>query len=249
MRRIVIPLPASDFDPTEAGVTWKMLHQNGVDVVFATPNAKAAAGDHRMLTGAGLGPWSCFLKANRNGLLAYDEMIASQAFQNPLHWHDIKSNDFDGIALAGGHAPGMRPYLESNTLQRIVAEFCTASRLVGAICHGVVLAARSTDASGRSVLAGRKVTALLRSQEMMAWAFTCLWLKNYYRTYPETVQAEVIRHLGHSKHFIAGPMPLRRDSLDDMGAGFIVEDENIITARWPGDAHVFGLRMAERLAR
>lgn len=55
----------------------------------------------------------------------------------------------------------MRGYLESELPQRLVAEFFAAGKAVGAICRGVVLAARATDpGTGRSVLHGRRTTAL-----------------------------------------------------------------------------------------
>lgn len=247
MSRVVIPIPLSDFDPTETGVTWKMLTQAGVKVVFATPNAQVGAGDPRMITGEGLGPWSWFLKADRNGQRAYREMIESEEFRRPIAWEQISVADFDGIVLPGGHAPRMKSYLESGILQNKVSEFFKSNKIVGAICHGVVLAARSKDSAGKSVLTGRKATALLQSQELTAWALTCLWLKNYYRTYRETVQAEVARHLGSPKNFISGPTPLKRDSMKNLNAGFVVEDGNLISARWPGDSHRFGHAVAQRL--
>ena len=80
---------------------------------------------------------------------------------------------------------------------------------------------------------------MLKSQEMMAWALTGLWLGNYYRTYPESVQDEVTRCLETKKQFIAGPTPFLRDSQDNLGPGFFVRDSNFISARWPGDAHSF----------
>ena len=247
MSQIVIPVPHSDFDPTEAGVPWKLLEQNQVKVVFATPDGQVASGDPRLLIGRGLGPWSPWLMADSNGRQAYQEMIASRAFRNPIRWDDMRAHDFDGVVLPGGHAPGMKHYLESVTLQKAVSDFFESSKLVGAICHGVVLAARSKDRAGKSSLAGRTATSLLRTQELAAWALTGLCLGNYYRTYPETVQAEVTRHLGNPKSFRCGPFPLKRDSMDDLEAGFVVEDGNFVSARWPGDAHRFARTLVRRL--
>jgi protease I len=56
-----------------------------------------------MLTGAGLGIWSSLLKADANGLTAYNEMIKSKEFLNPSKWVNLQSADFDGIVLPGGH--------------------------------------------------------------------------------------------------------------------------------------------------
>lgn len=246
-KRVLIPLPSKDFDPTEAGVTWKILSDHGVDIVFSTPDGQPAAGDPRMITGNGLGVWSSLLKAEANGLASYFEMIRSKEFMNPLPYSKLNSSCFDGIVLPGGHAPGMKEYLESMALQNLTGEFMKSRKLVGAICHGVVLAARGLGENGKSILEGYKVTALLKTQELVAWALTYLWLGNYYRTYPQTVQEEVTQKIGSSNFFISGPMPLRRDSLRNLKLGFIVEDRNLITARWPGDAHRFATRLAQRL--
>lgn len=206
-----------------------------------------ASGDPMMITGEGLGILSALLKADSHGLAAYSEMITSKEFISPIPWTEIDVENFDGIVLAGGHAKGMKEYLESSVLQKIVCAFFSAKKVVGAICHGTVLAARSKDASGKSVLHGRKTTALLRSQELAAWILTCLWLKSYYRTYSETVQYEVTRSLAHPSDFVSGPLPILRDSLDNIHHGFVLEDQNYISARWPGDAHRFGMTLVRQL--
>ena len=60
----------------------------------------------------------------------------------------------------------MREYLESSVLQSIVAEFFARNLLIGAICHGVLLAARSSRSDGRSVVYGKKTTALTKLMEL-----------------------------------------------------------------------------------
>ena len=52
-----------------------------------------------------------------------------------------------------------------------------------------------------------KTTALLQKQEMLAWQITRAWLGNYYRTYDQSVQAEVTGALANPNDFIEGPMP------------------------------------------
>ena len=134
----------------------------------------------------------------------------------------------------------MKPYLESNILQSVVTEFFAAEKSVGAICHGVVLVARSLVGS-KSVLYGRRTTALLASQELTAWALTRFWLGQYYRTYPQTVEAEVRSVLKNENDFLKGPSPLFRDEINKLDRGFVVHDGNYISARWPGDAHKFAV--------
>ncbi|MNT26787.1 Pyridoxal 5'-phosphate synthase subunit PdxT [compost metagenome] len=177
--------------------------------------------------------------ADHNGQEAYQELSLSSEFQHPRKWSDIQFKDFDGLILPGGHAAGMKEYLESPILLKLVSEFFAADKPVGAICHGVVLAARSRSSDGRSVLFDRKTTALLASQEFTAWGMTALWLGDYYRTYKQSVQGEVTAALKEKSQFISGPMPLLRDRPENLKAGFTVLDKNYLSARWPGDAHRF----------
>jgi protease I len=247
-KTVLIPLPSKDFDPTEVSVPWKILTDRSVQVIFTTPAGLVAQTDLRMLNGTGLGILAPFLKADNNAQNAYAEMVTSKEFLNPIKWSEIDENNFDGILLPGGHAPGMREYLESTVLQQAVSEFFNLQKSVGAICHGVVLAARSKNSSGQSALFGRKTTALLKSQELMAWSLTRLWLGSYYRTYPVTVEDEVRAALKDKKDFVEGPLPLVRDSDKKLKHGFCLRDGNYISARWPGDAHAFAHEFYEGLA-
>jgi len=55
----------------------------------------------------------------------------------------------------------MRSYIDSEILHRLVVDAFGRGVIVAAICHGVLLAARSVDPkSGHSVLFGRRTTAL-----------------------------------------------------------------------------------------
>ncbi|MDR1994228.1 type 1 glutamine amidotransferase domain-containing protein [Azonexus sp.] len=245
-KNVLIPLPATDFDPSESAIPWKILTQRGVQVCFSTPDGNPAQCDQRMLSGNGLGIFSPLLAADKNARTAYQQMERSKEFRNPLGWSQAQQKDWSGLLLPGGHAPGMKPYLESDVLQKLVAEFFISNKPVAAICHGVLLAARS-QINGVSVLKNRKTTALLARQELMAWALTCLWLKNYYRTYPVTTEKEVRSCLSSSNDFLSGPLTLKRDSLDNLKAGFTVCDENYLSARWPGDAHKFAVDFSAML--
>ncbi|OOG56032.1 type 1 glutamine amidotransferase domain-containing protein [Polaromonas sp. C04] len=247
MATLLVPIPATDFDPTEAAVPWQILASLGHRLVFATPDGTPGQADPRMLTGQGLGLLAPILMADANGRRAYEAMARSEAFRQPLRYADIKTRNFDALLLAGGHAPGMRPYLESTLLQTHVAEFFAQDKPVGAICHGVLLAARSRDKAGQSVLSGKTTTALTRLLEMSAWAATCTWLGRYYRTYAECVEGEVKRALARPSDFIKGPPALRRDSPGNLQPGFTVLDGRYLSARWPGDAHRFGTEFGKLL--
>ena len=247
MPTIVMPMPKRDFDPTETGVPWRMLRERGHRVVFATPDGRPGEADPMMVTGKGLAVLARVLKADDNGRRAYDEMAQSDEFQKPILYEDIRVTDYDALLLPGGHAKGMRPYLESERLQSAVVGFFAHRKVVGAICHGVLLAARSRLATGTSVLHGRKTTGLTKLMELSAWALTSLYLGDYYRTYPTTVEDEVRAALARPEDFLTGPLALTRDSPRRLDAGFTVRDGNYLSARWPGDAHRFASELARML--
>jgi protease I len=252
-KSILIPIPETDFDPTEVSVPWKILTSAGFQVIFATPEGRQGSADPKIISGDGLGIFKSMLIADKNGRLAYTRLQDDEKFKNPLPYQELKPEDFDALILPGGHAPGMKPYLESSILQAFVGDFFDQGKIVGAICHGVLLAARSLSKStGKSVLWGKKTTALSAFMELSAWRLTRHAAGDYYRTYPKTVQQEVTETLKDPADFIRGPMMISlrsifRDSLDNTKIGFTVKDGNYISARWPGDAHRFASDLSEML--
>lgn len=283
MAHVLVLLPARDFDPSEAAVSWRVLVNAGHAVSFATPDGRPAVADEMMLTGRGLDPWGSIpllknlplvgllMRANRDARRAYAEMIADPAYVAPQPWDAIDPSAYDALLLPGGHrARGMREYLESEILQRDVAAFFDQEKPVAAICHGVLLAARSTSKrTGRSVLWGFQTTALTWAFESSAWSvarITRFWDPNYYRTYLEqegqpagfmSVQQEVTRALARAEDFRDVPKAdphyrrktsgLARDSINDETPAFVVRDRNYVSARWPGDVHTFAKTFAGML--
>jgi putative intracellular protease/amidase len=283
MARVLVPLPARDFDPSEAAVSWRVLVNAGHAVSFATPDARPAVADDMMLTGRGLDPWGAIpllrnlplvgllMRANRDARQAYAEMIVDPGYVAPLRWDAIDASVFDALLLPGGHrARGMRDYLESEILQRHVAHFFDEEKPVAAVCHGVLLAARSiSKRTGRSVLFGYQTTALTWAFENSAWSvarITRFWDPDYYRTYLEqngqpkgfmSVQQEVTRALARPEDFRDVPRAdpdcrrktsgLERDTNINATPAFVVRDRNYVSARWPGDAHTFAKTFADML--
>lgn len=269
MAKVLIAIPALDFDPTEVAVPWQILTERDHTVVFATPDGRPGAADEIMVTGKGLPLVGGLLRANAEARAAYAAMLADPAFQTPCRWDDLGA--FDGLLLPGGHrARGMRAYLESPVLQAAVVRAFAARKPVAAICHGVLLAARSLDpATGRSVLHGRQTTSLTWALERSASALAHVfrpWDRHYYRTYVEapgqpagfmSVQAEVTRALARPQDFRDVPADapdrkrktsgLERDTTDDAGPAFVVRDGVYVSARWPGDAHAFAATFAQVL--
>ena len=282
MAKVLIPLPRRDFDPSEVALSWKVLRDRGHEVVFATTDGEAAEADPIMLSGRGLDLWSpvpmlghlkvfgLILRARADARAAYRKMQSDAAFAKPLRWDRLQASNFDGLLLGGGHcARGMREFLESPLLQSLVSEFFEAGKPVAAICHGVLLAARSQGSDGRSVLHGRKTTALTWKQERTASLLAHVgrsWDRNYYRTYPElpgqpsgymSVQQEVTRALASPQDFLDVPasaphllrktLGLHRDSAQDARPAWVVQDGKYVSARWPGDAYTFAATFCQVL--
>lgn len=241
-----MPLPDHDFDVTEVAVPWKILSEAGHDVVLATERAGVVPeADPRLLTGVLFGK----LGAEAEPKAFYRELTGAPAFRDTIAWLDIEAQEFDGLLLPGGHAPRMRQYLGSPVLRHRVAEFWKLDRPVGAICHGVLVLARTIDdATGRSILADRRTTCLTKSLERTAFLLTAWRLGRYYRTYPAYVEDEVRDALDDPAQFERGPRagPARGTDTDDSSA-FVVTDGNYVSARWPGDAYLFAKRFADLL--
>jgi len=285
--KIIIPIPHHDFDPSEVAVTWKILRAAGFEIDFATPDGKRGYADERMISGVGLDPWGwipglrklrclgLLLRADRYGRQAYRELQKDARFLQPKRYADLVVEHYDAMVLPGGHAKGMRPYLENATLQAFVADFFESvspsgqPRPVGAICHGVLLAARSISRhTHRSILYGKKTTALTWKLESSAWHLTRylarFWDANYYRTYHESgdepvgywgVEQEIKRALASDSDFVDVPKGaddflrktsgLVRDRIGDARAAWVVCDGSYVSARWPGDVHTFARRLVD----
>lgn len=244
LARILFPIPDDDFDPTEVAAPWWVLRERGHEIVFATESGRAGRADPRVLNGVIFGQ----LGAEPDACALYAKLENDPAFEKPLSWKELSADDYDALFLAGGHAPGMRPYLESSEMQRVALALWRAERPVAAICHGTIVLARTRDADGRSVLSGRHSTCLPKYMERIAYYATAWKLGRYYRTYPAYVEDEVRDALGPSGVFERGPITLfSRGSAQDDGPAFCVEDGAYLSARWPGDAYAIAKRFSDKI--
>jgi putative intracellular protease/amidase len=240
MARVLFPLADTDLDPTEVAVPWDRITRAGHEVVFATESGRPAAVDPRLM---GEIVFRGLLAARPENIALYRQMEATAAFQAPVRLEEVAARAYDALHLHGGHAPGMRQYLECESLRRIAAGFLSGDRPVGAICHGVLVLARTTDAAtGKSVLGGRRVTALTKRLERSAYWLTAWKLGGYYRTYPAYVADEVRAALGPQGRFEDGPF------FASYARPFHVRDGSLVTARWPGDAAGYAQALVEAIA-
>ena len=203
------------------------------------------------------------MRANRDARRAYAEMIANPDYVAPERWDAVDASAYDGLLLPGGHrARGMRGYLESEILQHLVAHFFEKQKPVAAICHGVLLAARSVSKrTGRSVLHGYQTTALTWAFENSAWSVARfsrgsgipiitgpIWSRP---GNPEAIcrcsrksrarwrEPKLPRCARGRSALSPQDLGLVRNSMDDETPAFVVRDRNYVSARWPGDIHTF----------
>jgi putative intracellular protease/amidase len=136
----------------------------------------------------------------------------------------------------------MKQFLDHEGLHRFIHDFFATGKPVGAICHGVLAAARS------KALYGRRTTCLPFYMERTAYFLTAWKLGTYYRTYPAYVEEEVRAALQSPDHFQRGPTHLMSRGTDtDDSPAFIVEDGTYVSGRWPGDAYRFAKALLARL--
>jgi putative intracellular protease/amidase len=146
-------------------------------------------------------------------------------------------DDYDALLLAGGHAPGMKQFLESKIIQEKTAQFVRQDKCIGAICHGVLVLARSIDAeTGKSILYNYQTTSLTKLLEMIGYVSTFWLLGRRFRTYDAYVEDEVRAALPDPHQYSTGLIPFPH----------VVTDRNLVTARyWLFDAMQYAIKFAD----
>ncbi len=230
---ILMPLPDQDFDPTEAGIPWQVCVSRRWSVGFSTEHGKVAQGDLDKLKG----PLPGLLSASEKARAAFREMTQDAVYQHPIPYAEINPDRYQALLLPGGDTPRMRQYLENAVLQRKVLSFWQQGKLIGAICHGVLVLARTINPQTEcSILYGRKVTAVPRSLDRIGSLLASRLPKRSYLLYPRCVAEEVRACLEYPEDFSIGPSILKP---------YVVSDGSLITARWYLDAELFAERFAD----
>lgn len=244
-RRVLIPLPDHDFDTTESAVAWQAFTDAGFQITFATETGRIPACDHRLLRSG----FFNFLPAGPEAVRAYHSMTASPEFRTPITYRDIEVNDFDAVHLSGGHARGMKQYLDSRVLQSRVVEFHRAGKLIGAVCHGTLIPARAVDPeTGHSVIHGRRFTTLTLPIEKYAFRVTWFRVGRRYRTYWTYTETEIRNAVGPD-----GDVPRGETGFGFAGlsvthdAPFTVEDGHFVSARYPLDVSLYAETFVRKL--
>jgi putative intracellular protease/amidase len=205
----------------------------GWTATFATEHGNVAAADRRLLMGFLRDP----LGAGAMGLRDYKRMIAAPEYQKPIRYAEINVDDYDAILLTGGHAPGMKQFLENKVLQEKVVEFFKQQKGIGAICHGLLVLARAMNPdTGKSVLYDYKTTSLTKLLEQIGYASTFWLLGRRFRTYDAYVEDETRAALKDPRQYSSGWLFVPH----------VVVDRNLVTSRyWLFDALSYSVKFAE----
>jgi putative intracellular protease/amidase len=118
-KEVLIPLPDRDFDTPEVAIPWKTFGEAGLKVTFSTETGQAAQTDPHLLTGVIFGQ----LGTSPEAIAAYRALEKDKAFRHPLPYTSINPQEYALLLLPGGHAKGMRQYLQSKAVQNTVLEF------------------------------------------------------------------------------------------------------------------------------
>jgi len=234
---ILMPLPDHDFDPTESSIPWKACNSQSWRVEFSTEHGNMPQADLNKLKG----PLPGLISAGSKARLAYQQMSEDPSYRHPIPYPEIDAARYTALLLPGGDGLRMRQYLENSLLQNKVLQFWQRGKLIGAICHGILVVARTIDPqTGRSVLYGRKVTALPKSLDRLAYLLDKWLVKHGYIMYSSCVADEVRGCLERPEDFSPGPGLL---------GPYVASDDNLITARWYMDAELFAKCFVEQLDR
>src|SRR5437867_1374588 len=104
-KTILLPLPDRGFDVTEVSVPWRLLTHAGHQVVFSTERGHTPAADPLLLRD---GLFFRTLGAAPEARTYYRELEQTSDFRAPIPWAQVVPEAFDGLLLAGGHAPAMK---------------------------------------------------------------------------------------------------------------------------------------------
>ena len=148
-------------------------------------------------------------------------MSKTTEFQNPVSWTDkaFSMSEFDLVFLPGGHEKGVRQLIDSAIVHQNLHTFfldtkkdSAAKKVVGAICHGVMVLSETlvdgekgvTGVGAKSVIHECQTTALPMRFEQVAFWGTRAWLGDYYKTYgarSESVEESVKKRLDDPGQF------------------------------------------------
>ncbi len=91
---------------------------------------------------------------------------ALAALQNTLRLSDLSAADFDALYIPGGHGP-MVDLANDPDVHRLLSEFDSAGKLIGAVCHGPAALVNARRADGRPFVEGKRLSGFTNNEEKL----------------------------------------------------------------------------------
>lgn len=92
-----------------------------------------------------------------------DEALKAK-MANTKKLSDINAADFDAVFYPGGHGPMWDLYQDENSL-KLIQNFWSAGKPVGAVCHAPSALLNAKDEAGEYLVKGKKVTGFTNTEE------------------------------------------------------------------------------------
>ncbi|KAH7106407.1 class I glutamine amidotransferase-like protein [Auriculariales sp. MPI-PUGE-AT-0066] len=245
--RVLICMADNGQDPTECAVPWKYFLNAGFVVEFATEKGAVPSADQLLVKGS---LFKSVLGPKQTWTDVYLQMTQSDTFKSPKSWSadGFSLLQYDLVLLPGGHDKPIKQYLESQTLHELLKQYWPLTRrvstdsssyrrVVGAICHGVLVLAFA------GLLQDVETTTLPQWLEGTAQTIGSLWGRGqYYRTYPERWTYEDVQRTQKdpAAQYKRGPIGPSAFAHTDPTYAYV-------SARWPGDADLFAERLIEEV--
>lgn len=122
-------------------------------------------------------------------------MSTSPEWLTPLSWSTptFTLHPYDLVFLPGGHEKSVRQIIDSKRVHALLVDYFPqtvkpeagggGAKVVGAVCHGVMVLSEAKDEAGRCPIWECVTTALPARFEQVAFWGTRLFLGDYYKTY------------------------------------------------------------------
>ena len=136
----------------EFAVPYMELFKAGIPMTVASPKG---------------GPMPIDPRSAATPAQAAEWQPATTSAKNTRRLAEMKSGDFDGIFIPGGHGP-MFDLPENADLIRLLGEFDRDGKVVAAVCHGPAALINARKANGEPLVAGKTVTAYTAAEEVAA---------------------------------------------------------------------------------
>ncbi len=89
---------------------------------------------------------------------------ARNQLANTVRLSDVNASNYDAVFYPGGHGPLWDLHKDEHSI-KLIEDFIKAGKPVAAVCHAPAVLLNVKDASGESLVKGKKVTGFSNSEE------------------------------------------------------------------------------------